>query len=138
MDEVRARYTQELLEASKRVREEPQPNGNTIYDHVFSETNVVASTEARHRAAYVSVEPRVHGARAGARQQFIRGVIPCAQPVLPGVPHLREQSVRARAEPTLVNPRHRGRGIIDRGSHYGGAEHVRENEAEYEFHVRVF
>jgi 2-oxoisovalerate dehydrogenase E1 component alpha subunit len=37
MDELRARYTQELLEASKRVREEPQPVGDTIWRHVFSE-----------------------------------------------------------------------------------------------------
>jgi 2-oxoisovalerate dehydrogenase E1 component alpha subunit len=37
MDELRARYTQELLEASKRVREEPQPTGDSIWKHVFSE-----------------------------------------------------------------------------------------------------
>jgi 2-oxoisovalerate dehydrogenase E1 component alpha subunit len=41
MDELRARYTQELLEASKRVREEPQPRGDTIYDHVFAERDLV-------------------------------------------------------------------------------------------------
>jgi 2-oxoisovalerate dehydrogenase E1 component alpha subunit len=34
-DELRSRYTQELLEASKRVREEPQPDGEAIFDHVF-------------------------------------------------------------------------------------------------------
>jgi 2-oxoisovalerate dehydrogenase E1 component alpha subunit len=38
MDELRARYTQELLDASKRVREEAQPQGSTIYDHVFKTT----------------------------------------------------------------------------------------------------
>ena len=37
MDELRTRYTQELLEASKRVREEPPPAGSTIYDHIFAE-----------------------------------------------------------------------------------------------------
>jgi 2-oxoisovalerate dehydrogenase E1 component alpha subunit len=37
MDELRARYTQELLEASKRVRDEPQPAGDTIWKHVYSE-----------------------------------------------------------------------------------------------------
>jgi 2-oxoisovalerate dehydrogenase E1 component alpha subunit len=37
MDELRAKYTQELLEASKRVREEPQPTGDSIWRHVFSE-----------------------------------------------------------------------------------------------------
>jgi 2-oxoisovalerate dehydrogenase E1 component alpha subunit len=41
MDEMRARYTQELLEASKRVREEPQPDGSTIFNHIFSEKNLV-------------------------------------------------------------------------------------------------
>ncbi len=41
MDELRARYTQELLEASKRVRDEPQPKGDTIWDHVFSERDLV-------------------------------------------------------------------------------------------------
>jgi 2-oxoisovalerate dehydrogenase E1 component alpha subunit len=38
MDELRTRYTQELLDASKRVREEAQPEGKTIYDHVFKTT----------------------------------------------------------------------------------------------------
>jgi 2-oxoisovalerate dehydrogenase E1 component alpha subunit len=37
MDELRAKYTQELLEASKRVREEPQPAGDSIWRHVFAE-----------------------------------------------------------------------------------------------------
>jgi TPP-dependent pyruvate/acetoin dehydrogenase alpha subunit len=41
MDELRARCTQELLEASKRVRAEPQPSGSSIYDHVFSERDLV-------------------------------------------------------------------------------------------------
>jgi 2-oxoisovalerate dehydrogenase E1 component alpha subunit len=41
MDELRARYTQQLLEASKRVREEPQPEGRTIWEHVFSERDLV-------------------------------------------------------------------------------------------------
>jgi len=36
MDEMRAKYTQELLEASKRVREEPQPDPASIWDHVFA------------------------------------------------------------------------------------------------------
>ncbi|MBX3227901.1 MAG: thiamine pyrophosphate-dependent dehydrogenase E1 component subunit alpha [Labilithrix sp.] len=42
MDEMRAKYTQELLEASKRVREEPQPAGESIWDHVFAAKNHVA------------------------------------------------------------------------------------------------
>jgi 2-oxoisovalerate dehydrogenase E1 component alpha subunit len=41
MDELRARVTQELLEASKRVREEPQPEGEDIWKHVFAERDLV-------------------------------------------------------------------------------------------------
>jgi 2-oxoisovalerate dehydrogenase E1 component alpha subunit len=44
MDELRAKYTEQLLEASKRVREEPQPRGETIWEHVFAETNLVGET----------------------------------------------------------------------------------------------
>jgi 2-oxoisovalerate dehydrogenase E1 component alpha subunit len=36
MDQLREKHTQSLLEASKRVRGEPQPEGSTIYDHVFA------------------------------------------------------------------------------------------------------
>ena len=43
MDELRARSTQELLEASKRVREEPQPTGSDVWKHVFAETDVVGA-----------------------------------------------------------------------------------------------
>ncbi len=42
LDAQRAVVTRELLEASKRVREEPQPDGATIYDHIFAEKNYVA------------------------------------------------------------------------------------------------
>ena len=38
MDDLRARHTHDLLEATKRVREEPQPDGSTIWDHVFVES----------------------------------------------------------------------------------------------------
>jgi 2-oxoisovalerate dehydrogenase E1 component alpha subunit len=41
MDELRAKYTQLLLEASKRVREEPQPKGEDIYRHVFAERDAI-------------------------------------------------------------------------------------------------
>jgi 2-oxoisovalerate dehydrogenase E1 component alpha subunit len=41
MDELRARITQELLEASKRVREEPQPQGQDIWKNVFAERDLV-------------------------------------------------------------------------------------------------
>jgi 2-oxoisovalerate dehydrogenase E1 component alpha subunit len=41
MDELRAKYTQQLLEASKRVREEPQPKGDDIWKHVFAEKDLV-------------------------------------------------------------------------------------------------
>jgi 2-oxoisovalerate dehydrogenase E1 component alpha subunit len=40
MDELRARCTQELLEASKRVRAEPQPSGDSIFRHVFAERDL--------------------------------------------------------------------------------------------------
>lgn len=40
-DDMRAKMTQELLEASKRVREEPQPKAETIWDHVFADKNHV-------------------------------------------------------------------------------------------------
>jgi 2-oxoisovalerate dehydrogenase E1 component alpha subunit len=37
MDELRARTTQDLLEASKRVRDEPQPSGDDVWTHLFAE-----------------------------------------------------------------------------------------------------
>lgn len=37
MDDLRAKYTQELLDASKRVRDEPQPRGDDIWKHIFAE-----------------------------------------------------------------------------------------------------
>lgn len=42
LDDLRAQLTREFLEASKRVREEPQPSGSTIYDHIFTDKNLVA------------------------------------------------------------------------------------------------
>lgn len=41
MDAMRAKFTAELLEASKKVREEPQPDPNTIWDYVFADKNYV-------------------------------------------------------------------------------------------------
>jgi 2-oxoisovalerate dehydrogenase E1 component alpha subunit len=41
MDERRAKYTQQLLEASKRVREEPAPKGDDIRKHVYSDLDLV-------------------------------------------------------------------------------------------------
>jgi 2-oxoisovalerate dehydrogenase E1 component alpha subunit len=41
MEQLRARYTQELADAAKRVRSEPQPAPSSVWDHVFSEKNVV-------------------------------------------------------------------------------------------------
>jgi 2-oxoisovalerate dehydrogenase E1 component alpha subunit len=49
MDEMRARFTQELLEASKRVREEPQPKPESIFEHVFADKNHVAEHDAKRR-----------------------------------------------------------------------------------------
>ncbi|MGE0616663.1 MAG: thiamine pyrophosphate-dependent dehydrogenase E1 component subunit alpha [Bacteriovoracia bacterium] len=36
MDELRERYTAEMLELQKQVRQEPLPDGSTIYDHVYA------------------------------------------------------------------------------------------------------
>ena len=55
MDELRAKYTQQLLDASKRVREEPQPAGDTIYRHVFAERDLVH--ERGEKAPSPSVPP---------------------------------------------------------------------------------
>ena len=41
MDDMRAKYTQELLVASQRVREEPQPKPETVWDYVFADKNYV-------------------------------------------------------------------------------------------------
>jgi len=41
LDERRAAYTQELAEASQRVRTEPQPTPESIWDHVFADKNYV-------------------------------------------------------------------------------------------------
>lgn len=43
MDSLREKQTQYLLEASKRIRTEPQPEGSTIYDHVFAGTGSAAA-----------------------------------------------------------------------------------------------
>ena len=41
MDDMRAKYTQELLVASQKVREEPQPKPETVWEYVFADKNVV-------------------------------------------------------------------------------------------------
>jgi 2-oxoisovalerate dehydrogenase E1 component alpha subunit len=41
MDEMRTKFTAELLEASKKVREEPQPDPNSIWEYVFADKNYV-------------------------------------------------------------------------------------------------
>ncbi|MGH7298461.1 MAG: thiamine pyrophosphate-dependent dehydrogenase E1 component subunit alpha [Polyangiaceae bacterium] len=52
MDELRARTTQELLEASKRVREEPQPDGAEIWKHVFAERDLVGDHVRGHNGSH--------------------------------------------------------------------------------------
>ncbi|MEJ7603951.1 MAG: hypothetical protein WKG01_39085, partial [Kofleriaceae bacterium] len=42
MDELRAKYTQELLDASKQVRGEPAPDPSSIWDYIFADKNYVA------------------------------------------------------------------------------------------------
>src|SRR5580704_1957333 len=39
-DELRAQYTQELLDASKRIANEPAPEASSIWDHVFADKNL--------------------------------------------------------------------------------------------------
>lgn len=41
MDDMRVKYTQELLDAYKRVRAEPQPRPESIHDAVFADKNYV-------------------------------------------------------------------------------------------------
>jgi 2-oxoisovalerate dehydrogenase E1 component alpha subunit len=41
IDQLRATYTQELAEASKRVKEEEAPTPESIWDHVFADKNLV-------------------------------------------------------------------------------------------------
>lgn len=41
MDEMREQITTGLHDASRRVIEEPQPDGSTVWDHVFADRNIV-------------------------------------------------------------------------------------------------
>jgi len=41
LDHLRKTYTQELLEASQRVLEEPMPTPESIWDYVFADKNIV-------------------------------------------------------------------------------------------------
>jgi 2-oxoisovalerate dehydrogenase E1 component alpha subunit len=41
IDELRARYTQEMGELAARVRHEPQPTPESIHDYVFADKNYV-------------------------------------------------------------------------------------------------
>jgi TPP-dependent pyruvate/acetoin dehydrogenase alpha subunit len=41
MDEMRAQLTAGLLAAHKQVKEEPQPDPKSIFDHVFAEKDRV-------------------------------------------------------------------------------------------------
>jgi 2-oxoisovalerate dehydrogenase E1 component alpha subunit len=45
MDAIRSKYMAFLQEAHKRVRQEPQPEGSTIYDHIFSAKDLVRGDE---------------------------------------------------------------------------------------------
>ncbi len=39
MDDVRSKYTEEIAAAARQVRDEPQPSGDSIYNHIFAEKN---------------------------------------------------------------------------------------------------
>ena len=41
IDQLRGRYTDELAEAAKQVRDEPQPSPESIWDYVFADKNYV-------------------------------------------------------------------------------------------------
>jgi 2-oxoisovalerate dehydrogenase E1 component alpha subunit len=41
MNQLRETYTNELAEAAKRVRTEPQPDAANIWDYVFADKNLV-------------------------------------------------------------------------------------------------
>jgi 2-oxoisovalerate dehydrogenase E1 component alpha subunit len=41
MNQIRENFTRELADAAKRVRTEPQPEGSTIWNHVFADKNLV-------------------------------------------------------------------------------------------------
>jgi 2-oxoisovalerate dehydrogenase E1 component alpha subunit len=45
MDQLRATYTEELAEGAKRVRTEPQPSPDAIWEHVFADKNYVAGED---------------------------------------------------------------------------------------------
>ena len=45
MDQLREQYTQELGEAAKRVRLEPQPEMSAIHEYVFADKNIVGGEE---------------------------------------------------------------------------------------------
>jgi len=45
IDELRAQCAAELLAAHKRVKEEPQPDPKSIYEHVFAERDLVGGRE---------------------------------------------------------------------------------------------
>jgi 2-oxoisovalerate dehydrogenase E1 component alpha subunit len=39
IDQVRARWTAEIAEAARRVRDEPQPTPDSIWEHIYAEKN---------------------------------------------------------------------------------------------------
>jgi TPP-dependent pyruvate/acetoin dehydrogenase alpha subunit len=45
MDKLRADYTQELLDASRQIRFEPQPEPSQIHEWVFADKNYVGGEE---------------------------------------------------------------------------------------------
>jgi 2-oxoisovalerate dehydrogenase E1 component alpha subunit len=51
MDALRERYTQELLDALKKVREEPAPDPNAVYEHVFAEHDIVGRWNLSRKGA---------------------------------------------------------------------------------------
>jgi 2-oxoisovalerate dehydrogenase E1 component alpha subunit len=73
MDEVRARYTQEFLEATKRVRDEPLPRAEEIWDHVFADRSKVGGPPRPSEPSPGLSGAAADGKRAGGARRVRNG-----------------------------------------------------------------
>jgi 2-oxoisovalerate dehydrogenase E1 component alpha subunit len=51
MDALRERYTQEMLDALKKVREEPAPDPKAVHEHIFAEHDIVGRWNLSRKGA---------------------------------------------------------------------------------------
>ena len=49
MDALRERYTQELQDAARIVRDEPAPEARAVHEHVFADRDLVGAGAAAGR-----------------------------------------------------------------------------------------